>query len=153
MTISRRRPRGGRIERYPENTYISSIPFVRSHREIDGERSLGPGRRTRSRQLTTNGGASLSPPLSLSFFYSLVFFILLYKTYFSRWFDAGFVALSPRTTTRSTFLLAAGLLALKSDAIASLFRPVFGADDLAGVGAAVAGSAGFALKFALIVRD
>lgn len=76
------------------------------------------------------------------------------RTYFSRWF-AGFVALSPRTTVRSAFLLAAGLLALKSDATTSLFRPVLGADlgvDAGATGVA-AGSASFALKSALIVCD
>lgn len=148
--------------------YISSIPFVQrvasrnrwgKEREARG-RVVEPG----SRELTTNGRisrATLFSSLFLSRFFILLFFILFYKrgackgsclrTYFSRWF-VGFVALSPRTTTvRSTFLLAAGLLALKSDATASLFRPAVGA-DLVGVGAAAvaAGSAGFALKSALI---
>jgi len=156
---------------YPEIYPRFSHSYSAWHREIDGERSPEPeagGRRTRSRKLTTNrriSRAALFSSLSSSLVFCLIFvFFLFYKrwrarkesclrTYFSRWF-AGFVALSPRTTVRSAFLLAAGLLELKSDATASLFRPVLDA-DLVDVGAAAvaAGSAGFALKFALIVCD
>jgi len=55
---------------------------------------------------------------------------------------------------RSIFLLV-GLLALKSDATVSLFRPVFVVGfAVAAVAAVAAGSlAGFALKFVLISCD
>lgn len=164
--ISRRRVLENRYIR----RYISSIQsFVQRawHREIDGERSPGPGssnpyKQTNDEQTHLARGAFF-PALPLSFFVSAFSFFLFYKrwrackesrTYFSRWF-AGFVALSPRTTVRSAFLIAAGLLALKSDATTSLFRPALGADlgvDAGATGVA-AGPAGFALKCALIVCD
>lgn len=61
------------------------------------------------------------------------------ETHFSFW-SPGLVALPPWTT------LLAGLLALKSDATVSFFRPALDAALSAGA----AGSAGFALKAALI---
>jgi len=66
----------------------------------------------------------------------------------------AFAVFPPRTMVRSIFLLV-GLLALKSDATVSLFRPVLvvGFAVAADTAVAVGSFAGFALKFALISCD
>lgn len=156
-------PRGesGRPEIMPGDMwmYILNIILVqrvaprnRGERSRRGSRVVEP----RSRELATNGRISRARhlfPLSPSFSLFPGFFFFFYdrwsymrdrekrcsRTHFSRW-SPDFVALSPWTT------LLAGLLALKSDATASFFRPALGAALTAGT----ADSAGFALKSILI---